>query len=811
MIVRFSRNSGSVALAAVVAAAAMVGPAPAQVYNFDNVVMYANRDLFPGYNDIWGFVGNDGHEYVIQGLTTGTAWWDVDDPANPVMVAMIPGPASGWRDMFVIGNYAYVGNEASGGGIQIVDISVPSSPTLITTYTATVGNSHTIFGDASRDLLFVMGGSQNTVNGGVQILDVSNPTAPVEIGQWDNQYIHDLSVEGNILYACLISANRFRMIDTTNPAAPVNHGTALTISSTHSSWPLGDGVHVAECEEQTGGHLKILNVSVPSAVTVAATHNPAPSTSAHNPHVQGTQCVVSWYTRGTRIIDVSTPTAIAEIGFWDTYPDNDGSGFTGNWGTFPHFPSGLIASNDMKYGLFLLKYEPTAGILDGTVSSSAGGFLGGATAEFVDLNIVQTVGTNGAYKFSSFAGAGRKVRFSAFGHDPDSVVATVPSDGTVTTNVVLNKQPSGALQGTIVDGIIDTPIEGVEVTVDGTPLFTTTDSTGAYSFPDLPSGAYTVDFLRYGYRPERDLPVVVATSQTTTFDTQLAPGEFFADFSSTTSWSVVNVPTAGNPANATGEWEFGEPWGTFASGIPFQTELDHTLDPETQCAVTGNMITGGTGTDDVDSLTTHLLSPVYDLSSMVEPHLFYYRWYAVNANANAFEAAASSDGGSSWTLLESTTSHEAFWKPIDIDLTGLLASYATVQLRFTAQEGVTPHQIEAAVDDVTIYDAQGLPTASNVLPPSRLRLELAQSTPNPFAKTTDILFSLPQEQHTQLSVYDVRGARVATLVDAMLPAGYHTATWNGRTFTGERAASGVYFYKLQTKEEIRTRKLVRLD
>jgi choice-of-anchor B domain-containing protein len=713
--------------------------------------------------------------------------------------------------MFVIGNHAYVGTEASGGGIQIVDISVPSSPTLVTTYTATVGNSHTIFGDASRNLLFVMGGFQNTVNGGVQILDVSTPTAPVEIGQWDNQYVHDLSAEGNILYACLISANRFRMIDTTNPASPVNHGTAFTISSSHSSWPLGDGVHVAECEEQTGGHLKILNVSVPTAVTVAATHNPAPSTSAHNPHVQGTQCVVSWYTRGTRIIDVSTPTAISEIGYWDTYPDNDGGGFTGNWGTFPHFPSGLIASNDMKYGLFLLKYDPTAGVIDGTVSSSGGGFLSGATAEFVDLNLSQVVGTNGVYKFSSFAGANRKVRFSAFGHDPDSIVVTVPSDGTVTTNVVLNKLPSGALQGSVQDGIAFAPLPGVEVSVDGTPLSTTTDSAGAYSFPDLPSGAYTMDFVRYGYAPMRDVPVTVTTNQTSTFNWQLVPGAFFSDFSSTASWTTANLPTAVNLTNATGEWEFGEPWGTYSSGIPFQTELDHTLDPENQCAVTGNMITGGTGTDDVDSLTTHLLSPVYDLSSMVEPHVFYYRWYAVNSNANAFEAAASSDGGSSWTLLESTTSHEAFWKPVDIDLTGLFASYATVQLRFTAQEGVTPHQIEAAVDDVTIYDAQGAAVAADVLPPSRLRLELAQSKPNPFAKTTEIRFALPQEQHAQLSVYDVRGARVATLVDAMLPAGHHSATWDGRTFTGERAASGVYFCKLQTKEEIRTRKLVRLD
>jgi len=57
----------------------------------------------------------------------------------------------------------------------------------------------------------------------------------------------------------------------------------------------------------------------------------------------------------------------------------------------------------------------------------------------------------------------------------------------------------------------------------------------------------------------------------------------------------------------------------------------------------------------------------------------------------------------------------------------------------------------------------------------------------------------------------VSGRRVATLVDAALPGGVHHAEWDGRTRSGGHAVGGVYFYKLQTKTEIRTRKMVLLQ
>jgi flagellar hook assembly protein FlgD len=59
-----------------------------------------------------------------------------------------------------------------------------------------------------------------------------------------------------------------------------------------------------------------------------------------------------------------------------------------------------------------------------------------------------------------------------------------------------------------------------------------------------------------------------------------------------------------------------------------------------------------------------------------------------------------------------------------------------------------------------------------------------------------------------LSVFDVTGRRVATLVDGAMPAGEHVAEWDGRTIGGGHAGAGVYFTKLQTKNGFRTRKMV---
>ena len=87
------------------------------------------------------------------------------------------------------------------------------------------------------------------------------------------------------------------------------------------------------------------------------------------------------------------------------------------------------------------------------------------------------------------------------------------------------------------------------------------------------------------------------------------------------------------------------------------------------------------------------------------------------------------------------------------------------------------------------------------------RLALTSVAPNPFNPRTTISYSLPKSGRVTLAIYDVRGARIATLVDADLSAGEQSVEWAGLGDGGTPISSGVYFARLQTSEGVRTLKV----
>ncbi|RLD15942.1 hypothetical protein DRI50_03050 [candidate division KSB1 bacterium] len=89
------------------------------------------------------------------------------------------------------------------------------------------------------------------------------------------------------------------------------------------------------------------------------------------------------------------------------------------------------------------------------------------------------------------------------------------------------------------------------------------------------------------------------------------------------------------------------------------------------------------------------------------------------------------------------------------------------------------------------------------------RFELKQNYPNPFNPTTMISFTLPQAAHVTLTVYDVLGQKVRTLIDNKLAtAGTHFQKWNGKDDFGHKVASGIYFYKIKAGNFSAIRKMV---
>ncbi len=85
---------------------------------------------------------------------------------------------------------------------------------------------------------------------------------------------------------------------------------------------------------------------------------------------------------------------------------------------------------------------------------------------------------------------------------------------------------------------------------------------------------------------------------------------------------------------------------------------------------------------------------------------------------------------------------------------------------------------------------------------------LSQNVPNPFNPSTTIRFALPQAGPVSLTIYDVNGRRVRTLVDGRAEAGPHSLVWDGRDALAREVASGVYLYRLTIAEGVLVRKML---
>jgi hypothetical protein len=88
---------------------------------------------------------------------------------------------------------------------------------------------------------------------------------------------------------------------------------------------------------------------------------------------------------------------------------------------------------------------------------------------------------------------------------------------------------------------------------------------------------------------------------------------------------------------------------------------------------------------------------------------------------------------------------------------------------------------------------------------------LNQNYPNPFNPATAISYQLLANSFVTLTVFDVLGREVTTLVNAPQSPGYYTVPWGAQDAAGKRVASGVYFYRIQAEKFIAVRKMVLLQ
>jgi hypothetical protein len=108
-------------------------------------------------------------------------------------------------------------------------------------------------------------------------------------------------------------------------------------------------------------------------------------------------------------------------------------------------------------------------------------------------------------------------------------------------------------------------------------------------------------------------------------------------------------------------------------------------------------------------------------------------------------------------------------------------------------------------DDVTLYANRHGERARGTF--TRESRSLRQNVPNPFNPATTIHYTLADPGPVNLVVFNTSGKLVATLVDGERPAGQHVAHWDGTDDAGDKAPSGIYFYRLTTDETVELRRM----
>jgi hypothetical protein len=89
-----------------------------------------------------------------------------------------------------------------------------------------------------------------------------------------------------------------------------------------------------------------------------------------------------------------------------------------------------------------------------------------------------------------------------------------------------------------------------------------------------------------------------------------------------------------------------------------------------------------------------------------------------------------------------------------------------------------------------------------------LALRLDPVYPNPFGARTYLNFALPGGGPAKLTIFNVSGREVATIVDQTLPSGWRSVAWDGRDASGRPVASGTYFAKLESAGQVQVRKVI---
>ncbi len=257
-----------------------------------DVSVPANPVVAGTYNDIVYGVDVTGTTAYVVSYGFGLNTLDVSNPANITVTGTCAIPGFPYR-VNVVGNHAYVGNTdySGAGGVNVVDISAPANPSLVTTfsgfaqYIAAAGNALAFTGN----------------NMLCTILDITNPASPVQAATYSlPNFISNMYVNGNYAYT---GNNGFRVFDVTDKTNPVQIG-YNPIDGSIVRTAGNNAVYIRE-SMTSNNPVMVMDITNPANPTLLGQYNSPVMTN--DLEVRDNYAFVSCWWDGIRIVNFEDP------------------------------------------------------------------------------------------------------------------------------------------------------------------------------------------------------------------------------------------------------------------------------------------------------------------------------------------------------------------------------------------------------------------------------------------------------------------------------------------------------------------------
>lgn len=199
---------------------------------------------------------------------------------------------------------------------------------------------------------------------------------------------------------------------------------------------------------------------------------------------------------------------------------------------------------------------------------------------------------------------------------------------------------------------------------------------------------------------------------------------------------------------------------------------------------------------DMNAVMTY--TPSFDIAQTDSVFFSYRVWSYVDVD-NDYCVLEVSPDSSNWFEADRVSLQELQYQLRRLEVSALLPRQAEqVWARFRFISDGQNESVGIFIDNVEFY---AVPSKVQTLvdgtaPQAPLDWQLADNYPNPFNPSTTITYTMAQPAHVTLSIYNLAGQRVATVVNDMQNAGLHSIQWEASRFP-----SGVYFYEMHATTE----------